>query len=250
MASDTEILSDVLSRQVDLSAGECLSKSWDLFKRYFSQIFVAALLVNVASWSVGAVPYFGIFLSSAFHGVLYGGLFVFYLKLIRGQKAEIADAFSGFSPAFPQLLLVGGVTGLLTCAVVVLLALPFLLAVVPSIIFMANHTDGAWPVFPGALAVAAVLVAMMAGFFLTSLWIFAVPLVIDRKLEFWPAMELSRKVVLQRFWNVAALLLAAAVVALVGIFGCGIGILFTVPIAFGAVVYGYETIFGSPKAAA
>ena len=42
--------------------------------------------------------------------VFFGGLYGYYLKLIRGEPAEMADAFSGFSRAFVPLVLLGVVT--------------------------------------------------------------------------------------------------------------------------------------------
>lgn len=238
---------EAYNRGVDLSPGVCISKSWELYKARFSEVFVATLLVSVASWSVGAVPYFGIFLSGAIHGVLYGGLYAFFLKLIRGQKADLSDAFSGFSPAFPQLLLAGGVSSFLALAAICVLSLPFLFAFIPSIILWVNHPHSAWPAFPGIIAVLGILVGVLAGFCLTVLWIFTVPLVMDHKMEFWPAMELSRKVVMRHFWKVLGLVLSAGMLAFLGVLLCGIGLLFTMPIAFGALAYGYETIFG-PRA--
>lgn len=241
-------IEEAINRGVDLSPGVCISKSWELYKARFSEVFVATLLVSVASWSVGAVPYFGIFLSGAIHGVLYGGLYAFFLKIIRGQKADLSDAFSGFSPAFPQLLLAGGVTSFLALAAICILALPFLFAFIPSIILWAQHdSHSAWPAFPGIITVLGIFLAAMAGFCLTVLWIFTVPLVMDHKMEFWPAMELSRKVAMRHFWKVVGLVLGAGVVAFVGVLLCGIGLLFTMPISFGALAYGYETIFG-PRA--
>lgn len=242
--SESSFEKSVLDRQAELFPGVCISRSLDLFKAQFSQVFVATLLVTVASWGVGAVPYFGIFLSGAIHGVLYGGLYAFFLKLMRGQKADLGDAFSGFSPAFPQLLLAGGVTSLLTLLVVGLLAFPFMIAVIPSILLMIKHSESAWPVVPGLLAIAGLCAGAAAGLGLSTLWIFTVPLVMDKKTDFWPAMELSRKAVMRSFWGVLGLVLSAGIITVSGILLCGIGILFTLPIGFGAIAYGYETLFG------
>ena len=237
----------VLARKAELFPGVCISRSWELFKAQFSQVFVATLLVTVASWGVGAVPYFGIFLSGAIHGVLYGGLYAFFLKLIRGQKADLGDAFSGFSPAFPQLLLAGGITSLLTLLVAGVLALPFLIAVIPSVILMLKHSESAWPVLPGLLAVVGLCAGAAAGLALSTLWVFTVPLVMDRKMEFWPAMELSRKVVMGIFWRVLGLVISAGIIVVSGVLLCGVGLLFTLPIGFGAIAYGYETLFGQQE---
>jgi uncharacterized membrane protein len=239
-------MEDAIRRAQNLYPGLCLSQSYELFRAQFSQVVVATLLVTAVSWSVGAVPYFGILLSGAIHGVLYGGLYAFFLKLIRGGKPEIGDTFSGFSRDFPQLLLVGGATSILTVFVMTVLAVPFLLAMLPAFISFFNNPDSGFPAAPGFLALAGMCTAIGAGFLCALIWMFAVPLVMDRKMEFWPAMELSRKVTLSAFGRIAGLLLISGLVAFSGMLLCGVGMFFTMPIAFGAIAYAYNDIFGGP----
>ena len=140
-------------------------------------------------------------------GVLTGGLNWFFLKLIRGQKAGFEDAFAGFSLAFLQLMLAQIVMSLL-------LPIAFLLCILPGIYF----------------AVA---------------WKFALPLIIDKRLEFWDAMELSRKIVTKRWWSLFGLLIVCFFINLVGTLALCIGVLVTMPITVAAVMYAYEDIFGA-----
>src|SRR5436190_18031884 len=80
-------------------------------------------------------------------------------------------------------------------------------------------------------------------------WRLFVPLlIIDKGLEFWPAMELSRRVVTKHWWECFGLLLLAGLVGLLGLLGCLVGIFFTMPIAVGAIVYAYLDIFQSQPA--
>jgi serine/threonine protein kinase len=88
---------------------------------------------------------------------LSGGLWLYYLNRIRGRAATLETAFSGFKVAFLQLVLVGVITG-------VLKILGFLCLIIP-------------------------------GIYLLVVWAFAVPLVADKGLEFWPAMGLSHRVI-------------------------------------------------------
>lgn len=141
-------------------------------------------------------------------GVCMGGLYFLLLKLIRGERAQFGDAFAGFSLAFLQLFLAGLVSGLLT--------------------------------FIG------VLFCLVPGIYLGVAWMFALPLVIDKKLDFWPAMELSRKVVSRHWWLLFGLLLVNCLVILLGFIACFIGVFVAQPVAFGALVYAYEDIFGRP----
>jgi uncharacterized membrane protein len=61
---------------------------------------------------------------------------------------------------------------------------------------------------------------------------------------FWQAMELSRKVVTKHWFLVFALVLVVGLVAVAGIIACCIGLLVTIPIAWVALMYAYEDIFG------
>jgi hypothetical protein len=144
-------------------------------------------------------------------GVCMGGLYFLLLKLIRGERAQFSDAFAGFSLAFLQLFLAGLISGLLTGV--------------------------------------GILCCILPGIYLIVAWIFALPLVIDKKLDFWPAMELSRKVVTRHWWTFLGLLLVNLLVILLGVACCVIGVYVALPIAFGALAYAYEDIFGRPAAA-
>ena len=136
-----------------------------------------------------------------------GGLYFMILKLIRGERAQFGDAFAGFSLAFLNLFLAGLVSGLLTSVGILLCILP--------------------------------------GIYLAVAWIFALPLVIDKKMDFWPAMELSRKVVNRHWWVIFGLLLVGFLVTLLGLAVCFFGVFIAQPVVYGALAYAYEDIFGT-----
>ena len=76
----------------------------------------------------------------------------------------------------------------------------------------------------------------------------ALPLAIDKKMEFWPAMEVSRQVVHRHWWSAFALVIVLWLLAMLGSLACFVGLLITVPIANAALMYVYEDLFGEPVA--
>jgi uncharacterized membrane protein len=74
-------------------------------------------------------------------------------------------------------------------------------------------------------------------------WIFTLALVIDKQMDFWPAMDLSRKMVTKHWFLVFAFLLVVGLLAAAGVIACCIGIFVTMPIFFASIMYAYETIF-------
>ena len=151
------------------------------------------------------------FLGLIIGGPMMGGVYALYLKRIRGQPTAFGDAFIGFSTAFVPLMLAMLVKGLLT-------GLGCLLCILP-------------------------------GIYLVVAWVFAVPLVVDKKIDFWPAMELSRKVITKHWWLMFGFLIVCALVALAGLIACCVGIFVSVAIVQAAMMYAYEDIFGAQNTA-
>lgn len=144
----------------------------------------------------------------ALNYVFIGGLDWMFLKLIRNQRAEIGDTFAGFNLAFGPLALFGLVAQLLTFLGTAFCILP--------------------------------------GIYLGICWLFFTPLIIvDKRLDFWEAMELSRKVVTRHWWKVFGFALVCGLVGLCGALFCGVGIFIAMPIIKAATVYAYEDIFGA-----
>jgi hypothetical protein len=143
--------------------------------------------------------------------VLLGGLDYMFIRRIRGEAVQIGDVFAGFNLAFLHLALAGLVKWLLT-------SLGFVLCILP-------------------------------GIYLAVAYVFALPLVIDKRMEFWPAMEVSRQVVHRHWWSIFVLVIVLWIIACVGFLACFVGALITIPVASAALMYVYEDLFGPEGAA-
>jgi uncharacterized membrane protein len=143
--------------------------------------------------------------------VLVGGLDYMFIRCIRGEAVQVGDVFDGFNLAFLNLAMAGLVKWLLTTLGLMLCILP--------------------------------------GIYLAVGYVFALPLVLDKKMEFWTAMEVSRRVVHEHWWSVLALVIVLALVALAGFLVCGVGAAISIPVASVALMYVYEDLFGGKAAA-
>ena len=140
-------------------------------------------------------------------GPLMGGLYLFFLRKIRGQPARVETAFAGFSSCFLQLFLASFVSH-------VLLGIGFICLILPVIYL---------------------LVALF----------FTLPLVIDKRLEFWPAMRLSRKAVSKHWWKFLGFGIVLVLFNLLGVLLLCVGVFLTFPISLAALMYAYEDIFAT-----
>ena len=206
LANGDALAAELLARDYQINIGHCLSRSWTLIKANFWLLVGASFLGTLIAAGCG-IPCIGPIIGLVVGGPMMGGLYALYLKQLRGQPSSLSDAFVGFSTLFVPLMLAHIVSGLLT-------GLGVLLCVVP-------------------------------GIYLGVAWLFALPLVTDKHLDFWPAMELSRKVIHRHWWKLFGLVLVAGLVSIAGVLACVVGIFVTIPIAFGAIAYAYEDIFGT-----
>ncbi len=97
------------------------------------------------------------------------------------------------------------------------------------------------------LTIIGYLFLIIPGVYLMVAWIFALPLIIDKQIDFWPAMELSRKVVTRHWWKFLGFCLVLDLLVLAGVLACGIGVFVTMPIAIAALMYAYEDILGDSR---
>jgi uncharacterized membrane protein len=236
---------ELLARDYDVDVGGCISQGWNLFKANAGIMIGASVLVGLAMMAGQIIPYLGIILGLILNGPLFGGLWFFYVKTVRGQQAGINDAFSGFGPKFWQLVLAQIIPALIMFGFVLLVGGISALAI-PSL----SGTRGSGGVSAGggvAISVLAIviIVFVLVMLYLNVCWIFALPLVADKGLKFWPAMQLSKRIVTKHWWMTFWLLFVCYWLAILGLFGCCVGIIVTGPVAFAAVASHYDRVFGA-----
>lgn len=235
-----ELEARVLSTDNVVDAMGYIRRSYELYKANFGPLFIATLVVIAIIGASGSIP--GGFLLT---GIMHAGLYWFFLKWIRGSKAELGDTFAGFQRQPGQLILAGLVMGIVPMIVIFIVGLPFFIPLFASIIGSASTgTDpGNLLAHLGWLGCLGMGIGCLVALGLYVLWMFAYPLVIDKGLKFWPAMELSRKVVMKSFFGYLWLNILCGLVALLGVLACIVGVIFVAPVCAGAIAYAYEDRF-------
>lgn len=240
----------LLAREYRIDIDECLTRAWALFKANPGLIIGTTLVIGlvwVAVYGVGAllgmvVPLADMAVQMVFTGPIVGGFMWFFLRQARGEPAVLGDAFEGFRSRFVQLMLSSLVQNLLNLACMVPAGLVLVL-------FGLTAGFGGQPALQqaGAGLVALFIVcAVMAAagiVYLNTLWTFSLPLVVDKRMDFWPAMQLSRRMVSKRWWMTLLFWIVAGVIFVLGMLACGVGLLVTAPLFYGMVIYLYEDNF-------
>ncbi|MGO9586262.1 MAG: DUF975 family protein [Limisphaerales bacterium] len=237
----------------DLDLGGCISRGFGLLKTNFGVLFVAVLLfvvIEVFIAGLGAIPFIGALFSIAnmiIIGPLLGGLYYVIIQAIRSQPASAGDVFAGFRKGFLQLFLGKIVSGLLAG----LCMIPFVVVMLVLVFSLAATRHGQPPeeqlhsLLMGLLPIGlpVFLICMIPTIYLQVRWVFTLPLIIDKQMDFWTAMKTSWKMVGKHWWQVFGLVILIGLLNIVGVLACCVGALFTAPIGYAALMYAYETIF-------
>lgn len=205
VSSDVDqIVGELTARAGKLDVFGCYERSWNLLKNHFWPLLGVTLLVMLISAAAGFVPILGIFVSVGLGGVFTGGVQYYYLKKVRGEPTTVSDAFAGFNLAFGPLVI-------------------------------------AWIVYVVFSAVGFVLL-ILPGIYLVVAYEFTFLLILDRKLDFWSALEVSRRVITAQWWRLFGLILLSILFSLIGIICLIVGVFVASVLIQGATIYAYEDL--------
>ncbi len=190
----------------EVKIGDYFRAGWALFKAYPAGFVGYFILVMVISFVLRWVPVIGWLATFALMSPLNAGFFVVSAKLLKNQKPEFTDFFSGIKFFLLQLALFGMVSSLFITLGLVLLIVP--------------------------------------GIYLIVSYLFGVMFIVDRGFDFWPAMETSRRSLQPHWFKFFTLLLLVFLLNLGGALLLGVGLLVTVPLTHCIFTVAYDDIFG------
>jgi predicted Ser/Thr protein kinase len=219
-ADAAAIAKEILNRDYTLNIRSCLRRGWNLLKgEFWPFVGITALIIALLGFASsfggaaisrrteGGMEITSGTLATLVWGPLMGGLWFYFIKKIRRESATVETAFCGFSKQrFLHLFLAGFVTSMLTW-------LGFLCLILP-------------------------------GIYLLIAWMFTLPLVMDKQLDFWSAMELSRKVVTKHWFKFFGFGIVMMLLTFAGVLALVVGVFVMSPLILGALMYAYEDVFG------
>jgi hypothetical protein len=244
---------EVLARDYPISLGRAWDRAWLEFRKEPWMLMAALVIYGallVAAAGIGAVGGFVVplaqnILQLFIGGQLTAGIYLVFLLRMRGEAVNLSAGFRGFGPRYWQLTLCQVVQFGVTLALMVLGGAG--LAPVVILGLRAQNNSSLSPAALIAIFAAGGLLAMVAVavlFYYMISWLFALPLILDKGLDFWPAMKLSRAVINRHAWLFSWLLLVTSIFAALGAALCGVGIVFTGTIAVLMLCSVYEDMFG------
>jgi uncharacterized membrane protein len=202
---DSARFEQVAENGYQVNSSRYISEAWTLFRAHAAECVAYTLVLFLITAVLSLFDMFGSLLLATVTTPLYAGFAVVALKNRQGAGFVFSDLFGGFGYLLP-LLLAGLMMWLLVTIGMFLLVLP--------------------------------------GIYLAVAYMFTVPLIVDYRMEFWQAMETSRKIITRNWFSLFGFVLLLAVINLGGALVFGIGLLVTIPLTAFAGVMAYCDIVG------
>ncbi len=225
---------EILSSPSEIRIGHHWDRAWAAFRQRPGLAIGATVVGYFIVLLASAIPLVSMVAPLFVQGPIFGGLFLVALGMLRNRPTELGTLFDGFRRGYWQLVLAQLVQGLLLAALIVPL---IFVGIAPVIVaFFKAQSSGiapgaalaggaiAWAVIVGLAVVA---ISLLVG----ALWVFSLPLIADRGLAFWPAMEFSRKLAWRNFGGMVLFMVAVALMNLAGLLLFCFGMLITLPVS-------------------
>ena len=243
----------VLEQEYRVDIGEGLDRGWKVFTGNAGVIigvgivwFVVLVGIFFVGTIISLIPLLNLVVmlfNTFLNGPIMGGILFFFLRMTRGEPGQLGDSFRGFGPRFLQLGLATLIQGLINLAIIVPVAIA---CGVMGFFSAALMKSGGLPALPAAtIAVLAVVggITLLALAYVNLLWTFSLLLIQDKGYDFWPAMQLSRRMVNRRWWMTFLFLFVGGLISVLGAFACLIGMFVTVPVFYGMYAHLYDANF-------
>ena len=197
--------------KIQVKFGEWIEKGFNLYKENIGILILVSLLAGVL-----CVASLGILA-----GPMLAGLTLITLGLFdkKGPKPEVGKLFDGFNYFLNSFLFI------LVWGVVIFVA-SLILAFLPVV---------------GQLA------SIFLAYAAQALLMFGLFLIVDKKMDFWPASMESINKVKINFWPFLGLSAVASIIGGIGVIVCVVGIIVTFPIQFCILTVAYREVFGGTE---
>jgi hypothetical protein len=181
-------------------------------------------------------------------GILWGpmvcGIYLALFQTRRGQPIEFGLLFKGFDYFGDAVI----ATLLHMVPMVIIIAPAYILYIVGMFGMMASSQNGepnpaAMLGFFGVFGVVW-LVIMLLIIVLSVVFVFAYPLIVDRRLKGFDAVRLSIRAGFANFWRLLGMLILTGLLTFAGVLLCYVGVFLVMPIGYAAVAAAYEQVFG------
>ncbi|NER82262.1 MAG: hypothetical protein F6K42_22405 [Leptolyngbya sp. SIO1D8] len=207
-------LDNIGERNYQFKTGQYFGRGWEIFNAYALPFVGFTILLVVIFAAVSFILPFplgsgseggGNIVMNILSPILGAGYYIVAFQIARNRPKAFGDFFKGFNRFLPILLL----------------------SIVSSILILVG-----------------IILLIIPGLYLAVAYMFAMPLLLDKNLDFWASLETSRKLITKKWLSFFIFVILLIFLNLAGAILLGIGLLVTLPLTNCVIVAAYEDIVG------
>lgn len=206
-------------RRMRLDPVSCFRRAWWLVARDFALLGGWTLIVAITIIATTAIPRVGWLVGLLLNNLLTAGVYLLFLARMRGQRPVFNDVVVAIRNAAGRLVLAGVTQSMITA----------------PIVYASTTTSD--QLRTGLLVLSIPSLYLLVGY------VFVLPLIVDRNLPFWRAMETSRRTVHRQWFQTFGLLFAAGLLLIIPARWFIFGLVLTLPVCTAALMFAYEDLF-------
>ncbi len=212
--------------------GQLISYTFLCLFSYLTLSFITPQVVNF----LGQLGYLvGTIVNLTLISALLAGFYSYFEKNYQKERVSFQNLFDGFNHT--------GQLALYQIVVFIILLIPFLIVFFLAQEFEINKTVDIFDTNTyETFTVVFYFIFAIPSFLVFTLYIFTPILIVIAKMNFWSAMELSRKIVIANFIGILGFVLAFSLLNLVGLLFLGLGLIITLPLSFAATFILYTKL--------
>jgi uncharacterized membrane protein len=235
MQDEKAKIDKIIQESNDFKLGDYLGRGFELFQKDIGGFVVFTLIFFILSMVIGVIPFVGSIANSFFIGpALTVGIYLVARRLDRGEPTEFGQYFKGFD-FMGKLPLVALATAVITSLALVPFALvvwdPAWLEWYQEVVQNPGSPPPAIPVMPPLWS----LLLLLPLFYIGIVYSFSYHFTIFHGLDFWSAMEASRRLLTKHFFMFFVFGLVLGLILVVSLCLFCIGILAGFPIVYCAL---------------
>lgn len=230
----------------EFNASMYFSKAWQLYKAELGPLLGVSLLVLIGTIIIGFIPIIGN-ISGLLSTILFSGFYIYLRNTLNNQERGI-DFFGGFKYSFQIIIY-----QLILFVLIVPLAIFVISGVISTELILSFLSGQVTPnefeeylngIRLTTATIVSLFVIIIGSIFISLVFTFTIPLIVDGQLNFWQAMETSRKTVQKKFFYFLIFYLVIGVLIMIStLITCGFAILFWIPFMYVIQFIMYDEIF-------
>ncbi len=246
-------MNDLIHKGYKVEISKYIGLAWEHFKKnpgmYIGFMFLSAIVGGTAQ----SIPYIGWVLSAIISPMLVVGTAIVVNKSIRNEPVDFNHFFDGFRQHNKpiQLVLAALVMSLITlvcCVPILIMSFPLLMEMYSDIAGLEQGNipglDFDYSIFESPIYWVTAFLTMLPLIYLSVAWSWTNFFIVFKKMDFWPAMEASRKIIGKKWFSIFGFGLVLMLLAMGGLLCFVVGLIIAIPVISIANFIAFEQIVG------